>query len=456
MARLFDTLTRALAPREKALSSVDPGKGGWFRILEPWAGAWQGGVTVDFNSVLANHAVFACQTLIASDIAKLRVKLVSRGSDNVWQETTSAAYSPVLRKPNHYQTRIQFFESWLLSKLQTGNTVLLKQRDNRGVVVRLYALDWARVKPMIADNGDVFYELNTDNMAGIATLAGVNKRVLVPAREVIHDRFNCLFHPLVGVSPIFAAGLSATHGLSIQEQATKFFQNGARPGGILTAPDAIKDETAARLKKHWEENFSGANAGKVAVLGDGLKYEALTAKSNDSQLIEQLKWTAEQVCGVYHVPAFMVGVGQEPNYNNVQNLTLRYYSQCLQVLMESIEVCLDEGLGLGENIGTEFDLDGLLRMDSTAQMEVLKTAVGSGVMTPNEARNKLDLTPQEGGDVIYLQQQQFSLAALAKRDAKDDPFAKEAPAALPAPDPAESDKHLAAAIEKRWEAQIAA
>lgn len=393
--------------QQKALSTVTEGRG-WFRIFESFAGAWQTNVVVDYEVSQSNHAVFAVQTLIASDISKMRVKLTAKDSNGVWQETANPAYSPVLRRPNHYQNRIQFFESWVLSKLQRGNAVILKQRDNRNVVTGMYVLDWTRVRPMIADNGDVFYELQCDK------LAGIEQTVYAPARDVIHDRFNCLFHPLIGVSPIFAAGLAATHGLAIQKQATKFFENGARPGGLLIAPGRIDKENAQTLKEEWESKYTGDNAGKIAVLGDGLKYESLAANSDESQLIEQLKWTAEQICGVYHVPAFLAGVGAEPNYNNVQNLTLRYYSQCLQALIEAIELCLDEGLGMAETIGTEFDLEALLRMDTKAQMEVVTGK--KGIATLNEQRRDLGYGPQDGGDTIYLQQQDHSLAAIAARD----------------------------------------
>src|SRR5262249_1439729 len=154
---------------------------------------------VKLDSVLSFHADFACRTLIASDIAKLRIKLVEKGASSIWSETTNAAYSPVLRKPNHFQNRIQFFNSWVLSKLNRGNALILKQRDRRGVVVRLYVLDWTLVTPLIAEDGSVFYQINTDNLSGIPEAS-----ITVPAREVIHDRFNCFFHPLIGMSPIFA------------------------------------------------------------------------------------------------------------------------------------------------------------------------------------------------------------------------------------------------------------
>ena len=430
---IFGLTIAPTATLQKDLSPVQQNRGGWWpAIRESFSGAWQRNVTVDFNSVMSFHAVFACQTLIASDVAKQRVKLVAKDSNGIWAETTNAAYSPVLRKPNHFQNRIQFFENWVLSKLQRGNAYILKKRDGRQVVTGLYVLDPNLVTPLVADNGEVFYELRTD------TIAGLPERVVVPAREIIHDRFNCFFHPLVGLSPIYANGLSATQGLAIQNNSTLLHQNGARPSGILTAPGDISPETAQELKAYWEQGFSGNNAAKVAVLGDGLKYESMTMNAVDAQMIEQLKWTAEVVCSTYHVPPYKIGVGALPSYNNVQALNVEYYSQCLQVLIESIELCLDEGLATGESLGTEFDTDNLLRMDSVTQMQVLKDA--SGILKIDEMRAKLDRAPTEGGDTVYLQQQNYSLAALAKRDASEDPFKTAGPKPAAAPEPANDDE----------------
>lgn len=425
---LLAALVGAVVPMRKAanLSPVD-NRGGWFSVIrESFPGAWQRNVEVRFDSVMTNHAVFACITLAASDAAKMRVKLVERDANGVWSEVANSAYDPVLRKPNPYQTRIQFFETWFLSKLAHGNFYSLKGRDGRRVVTSLYPLDPRRVKPLVADDGSVFYQLNVDH------LSGVKEDVIVPAREIIHDRFNCLFHPLVGLSPIYASGLAATQGLNIQSSSANFFGNQSRPSGVLTAPAGISPDTAARLKEHWEDNYTGGNVGKVAVLGDGLKFDPLALTAEASQLVEQLKWSAEVVCSTFHVPPYKIGVGQMPTYNNVQSLNVEYYSQCLQRLIEDAELCLDEGLEIRSGMGTEFDLDGLLRMDTVTQMAALKEAVGAGIMAPNEARRKIDLKPVEGGDSPMIQEQNYSLAALAKRDAKADPWASDTPAAPPA------------------------
>jgi HK97 family phage portal protein len=400
---------------------------GWYRIMESFGGAWQRNVTVDREAVIAFHAVFACMTLIASDIAKLRVKLVAQDSDGIWSEVSNPAYSPVLRKPNGFQTRIQFWENWALSKLSRGNTYVLKQRDNRNVVTALYVLDPCRVRPLITPDGAVYYELKADNLAGLT-----EEELIVPASEIIHDRFNCLFHPLVGIPPIYANGLAATQGLSIQNNSANLFGNASRPGGLLIAPGRIDEANAKRLKEYWDTKFSGENSGKVAVLGDGMSYQGLSVTPEDAQIIEQLKWTAEVVCSTFHVPPYKIGVGALPSYNNVQSLNVEYFSQCLQVLIEAAEECLDEGLGIGgpwaSNLGTEFDTDNLLRMDSVTQMDVLEKSKGK--LTVNEQRKKLDAKPVEGGDTVYLQEQDHSLAWLAKRDAE--------PITQPAPEPAPS------------------
>lgn len=397
----------------KALGPVSDRRGWYSVIYESFAGAWQQNIEVDRDTVLAYHAVFSCITLIASDISKLKVKLVSE-SDGIWSAVPFGNYS-VLERPNNWQNRIQFFEHWINSKLTRGNTYILKERDNRGIVRSLYILAPDLVTVLVSDSGDVFYQLSQDN------LSGLEESVVVPASEIIHDRFNCLFHPLVGLSPIYACGLAAIQGIKIQENSALFFKNLSRPSGILTAPGAISDETATRMKESWEANYGGENMGKVAVLGDDLKYQALSVNAEQSQLIEQLKMSAEIVCATFHVPKYKV-IGDPPAYNNIEALEQGYYSQCLQNLIESIELCLDEGLEIPDSQGVQFDLDGLLRMDTATQVNTLGEGVIKALYTPNEARKKLNLKSVEGGDTPYLQQQNYSLEALSRRDQSDDPF----------------------------------
>jgi HK97 family phage portal protein len=412
----------------------------WITLYTGQPSDWfQKDIHINPDRILAQSTVFSCMTLIASDIAKCCLKLVEKDTDGIWIEVDVPAFSPVIRKPNNYQTTQQFIECWILSKLKSGNTIALVERDKRGVVTAQHVLDWRRVLPLVSDDGRVYYQLQTDVLAGIAETFPA-----VPASEIMHDRWNCLFHPLIGMSPLFASGLAAEQALRMQSSSAKFFENMMRPSGVLTAPKSISDEVANRLQKHWEDNFTGNNIGKVAVLGDDLKYMPMAQNAEDSQMVEQLKLTAEQVASTFHVPAYMVGAAAAPTVTNAQVLTVQYFGQCLQTLMKAFEDVQDDGMRLasvvGHTYGVYLELDDLFRMDELTLSTVLKEQMQSGIRKPDEARRRLNLGKVAGGDTPYLQQQNFSLAALAKRDSSADPFGtapKPAPAAPadPAADP---------------------
>jgi HK97 family phage portal protein len=431
--RISARLKAAVAPMgvttgSGALVPVRSSSGVLGLILESFSGAWQKNVVVDPDrNLLAFSAVYACVTLIGNDIGKLRPKLVVQEDTGVWSEVVSTSpFLPVLRKPNRYQNRIQFYTHWVVTKLLHGNAYVLKQRDRRGVVVALFVLDPRLVTPVVADDGSVYYQLNADK------LSEVRDPITVPASEIIHDRMPSLWHPLLGVSPIYACGSSATQGIRIQANSAAFFENMSRPSGMLTAPGHIPDDTAARLKQAFEDNFSGSKIGRLAVLGDALKYEAMAIPAVDAQLIEQLKWTIEDVARCFHVPLHMISGGVNPTFQNIGSLTQSYYSQTLQTLIESMELCLFEGLSLPDRYDVEFDLEALLRMDQSSRYDAYGKAIGAGWMEPNVARLRENMPPAKGGDTPYLQQQNWSLAQLDKRDINAQPGAA-APAAAPAP-----------------------
>lgn len=412
-------------------SSLSVSGGGWFPIVrESYPGAWQDNAPpVTAPLALSYFAVYACITQIVTDVGKLGLRLVAKDEHGIWQETTNPAYSPVLRKPNRYQTIVKFVEQWITSKLTWGNAYVLKQRDARGVVTALYVLDPSRVQPLIAPDGSVYYALKRDDLTGIG-----DDDVVVPAREMIHDRMACLFHPLVGVTPLYACGLAAQHGITIQTKSEQFFRGGSRPGGVLTAPGEISEDQASRIQTKWQNAYSGGNVGRVAVLSLGMKYDPLTVNAADAQLIEQFNWTAQQICSAFHMPPALLDLGAASNVNDLEALWQKYHSQCLQSLLVNFETSLDEGLELNPPYGTEFDIDDLIWMVTSTKTKAAAEAIGAGALSPNEARFKwFGLGPVAGGDSPMIQQQNFSLAALAERDANQ-PFAKPtaAPPAVPA------------------------
>lgn len=428
LKRLFGSSAPA---GEKALSNVPVSRGWWPLVREPFTGAWQRNQEERLDSLLQYPTLYACVSRIATDIGKLPFALKARNSNGIWESMENPAYSPVLRKPNHYQTGQQFREYWALSKLSQGNTYVLKERDNRGVVVGLYILDPCRVLPLVSDSGEVFYQLYTDNLNLLPEDDG---QLIVPASEIIHDRCICPFHPLIGLPPIAAAHWPALKNMRILRSSAEFFANNAQPSGILSAPGAISDGTADRLKDYWNENFTGSNAGKVAVVGDGLQFVSLASKSVDSQMVEQLRYSDEQICQPFGIPPFKVGLGTIPSGLGVDAINQLYYDDALQSHIQAMECLLTEGLN-ATPYKVDMDETVLMRMDAGKKADYHRTLIDGSIETINDARLDFNLPPLDGGDTVYMQQQDFPLDQV-RNNALPSPVAPDAPTE---PEPATAD-----------------
>ncbi len=412
---------------EKALTPVADWRGGWRVISEAFAGAWQRNEEIKVGDLTCYPTLYACLNRIAQDIGKLPFVLKKVDENGIWKPTTNPAYSPVLRKPNDYQTEQQFREAWLLSKMISGNTYVLKQRDERNVVVKEYILDPCRVIPMISENGAVFYQINYETANNLLPASYPAQQLVVPASEIIHDRLNCFHHQLIGVPPLCAAYWPAAKNMKILKSATEFFGNNSQPGGILTAPAGMSQTDADTLKAYWNENYTGTNAGKISVIGADMKFTPFAMKSADSQLVEQMRYSDEQICQPFGIPPFKIGIGSIPAGMKVDDINQLYYGDALQAHIEAMENLLDDGLKIERPLGVELDLWPLLRMDLGKQAEVETKLTGGGIKTPNEGRHAFGLEPLEGGDTVYMQQQDFPLDQVRKNKIVDAPAAPTAP-----------------------------
>lgn len=425
---MFERLRKIFASAHPPGLSAPRTNGAWVRVFDWRPGAWQADAEFDAGNTpdpLLHSATYACIRAIATDIAKLWPRLLIQVASGIWQDHKAAAYSPLLRKPNQFQVWAEFITQWLVSLLTVGNTYVLLWRDARGVVSRMNVLDPNKVAVYIGADGSVWYGVTRDPL-----LTPEKEAMLyVPATEIIHHKYMPLVHPLIGSTPLAVASLSAITARRQVNSNDKLYAGGLIPPGVIEVPEEMTQAQVTEASTRWAEFRA---QGKTAILDGGLKYTPLQPKSVDMQAIELLKWNAQDVCIAFGVPAWRAGVEPMPSLgSNPEVAELTYHSQTLQHLIEMIEQLLDVGLSLPSYLAVELDVAALKRMDSTSRYAVYKNAVSAGVMTPNEARKAENMPPVAGGDSCYLQQQNYSLEALAKRDAQDDPFGTSAPAQQP-------------------------
>jgi HK97 family phage portal protein len=402
------------------------GEGWWPVVREPYTGAWQNNESITAETALCNASVFGVVSGIAQDLSKIAPPLLLEQDKNgFWSETQNPAYSPVLRRPNRYQTDQQFLEQWALSRLLTGNVYVLKNYDERGVVNQLDILNPSRVTTLVAPDGSIYYELQADDLAGIGT---DTPPVVVPARDIIHDRYNCLYHRLQGVSPLYAAAAAISQASVIQSSSTNHFAQGGRVGGFLIAPTKLDPVSAERLEAKIAAKAKSGSS--IIVAENGMKFDPFSATAVNSQLIEQLGWTEEKICEVFRMPISILNSSKQPPYANAEASMLQYKSLCLEPHMTAITKTLGHGLNLPTYLKLEFDDTLLIWMDTQTRTQAAKDAIVSG-LSPNEVRDTYyGLGPVKGGELPYLQQQNWPVSTLASRPA-------ETPAALPAAVPDE-------------------
>lgn len=361
----------------------------------------------------AFSAVFACVSIISSDVARLPVTVWQTRPDNGRDPVTGSAVARVLRRPNPYQTRSDFMQYALACVLLEGNFYALVERDGTGAPMALHPLQPFTVEPRIAEDGAVYYRIKSDR------LAGVDSDFVAPARDVFHHRTQTLTHPLVGVSPITAAAVSAGTGLRILNQSDRFFANLSRPSGIVSTDKVLSKEALARVKSIWTAAQTGGRFGSVAFFDAGLKWQPLTMTASDAQLIEQLKFSVGDVARAYRVPTFLLGDLGGATYKNAETLMGVYYQQTLSWHCESLENRLDDFFALPPGQYVEFDLDQLLRAEYRERIEAKSRGVQQGIFTPNEARISEGLNPMPGGDSLFMQTQMMPLDAIGGEDQDD-------------------------------------
>src|SRR5262249_8741758 len=134
----------------------------------------------------------------------------------------------------------------------------------------------------------------------------------------------------------------------------------------------------------------------------------------DAQLIEQLRWTIEDVARVFQIPAFLIGDMTRMMARNSEALMRVYYASCLMIHFRALIERINRFQEMDPTKEyLDFDLDELFRTDFDIRVGAWKTAVQGGLATPNEGRaGAFDFNPVDGGDQVFMQQQMVPITML--------------------------------------------
>lgn len=369
---------------------------------------------------------------ISQDLAKVPLMHYRVLPDGRREVVTNKAPARIFRRPNHFQSRVDWMLYLTASLLSEGNGYCAAIRNDRGEVNELYPLPSRSIYPYLTPDGELVYSCGRSEWTDITMGAlDVDRYQWLPPRDVLHVRLQTPAHPLIGETMLVAAVDPAEAGARINQHNATFFRNMSRPSGVLRHPGTLDPKALERIKERWREITTSGRVGEVPVLQENMDWKPLTMTAVDAELARSYQMSERQIFQIFRIPPFMYGDIDRVTGLQAEPLIRFYVQTCLSYYVSYIETALTQFFRLPPDEYIEFDIEqSLLRGDLKERMEAYGKATQNGVFAPNEARLRENLPPVEHGDQPRVQQQLVPLAYGVQQQSVP------APAPAPAPEPA--------------------
>lgn len=398
MKNPFASIFRA---RDKPANSVSSAPSIFF-------GTGSSGKSVTPSSALQMSAVYACVRVISETVASLPLGVYEETETGSRKAVDHPLYHLLHDEPNPEMTSFTLRETMMSHLLLWGNSYCQIIRSGRNSILGLYPL---LPDQMVVDRdsrGQLTYTYTTSE----------GRTVRLDPTEVLHIP-GLGFDGVMGYSPIALEKNAIGLGLAAEEYGGKFFNNGARPSGVLKHPNTVKD--VKKLRENWEAVYGGsANAGRTAVLEEGMDYKPISMSNNEAQFLETRKFQVSEICRIFRVPPHMIGDLEHATFSNIEHENISFAVHTIRPWLVRIEQSMDRQLFPEMEKGrfhSQFNLDGLMRGDYKSRMEGYAIARQNGWMSSNDIRMLENLNPipeEEGGNAYLVNGNMISISAAQK------------------------------------------
>ena len=344
------------------------------------------GEKVNEMSALGISTVYSAISLIADSIALLPVKTLRYDG----QKTIFTEKPKFLEKPNVSLdlTMFSLLHQTITSMAMHGNAFILVDKDRQGRPIQLTPVHPEKVKVEM-QNSQKVYMLQT-------TKGSYDRKIT--SNNMLHFVWYAYPGQLVGVSPLRTNSNTYGLALAMERHIAQFYGQGGTPSSVLETDRDLTAEQANILKETWINNHNKNR--KPAVLTGGLKWKAISDAAGN-ELIAARDQIVHEIARVFRIPAHLLLSKDGSNvYSNIESNGLAFIRHTLLPWIRRIEDGLTTLLPGKQFV--KLDTDEYARGDQLSRVRAFQVAVSSGIMTPNEARAKMDLEPYEGGDKFYI------------------------------------------------------
>ena len=348
-------------------------------------GAAASGKNVTEETAIQISTVYACVRVLAETLASLPLDIYESDGKGGSRIAENHPLEYLLHDaPNEEMTSFIWREQMMTQILLRGNSYSQIVRNGKTAIMSIYPLLSSNMTVDRDDSGTLTYKYQ---------MADENTITLSPS-EVLHIP-GMGFDGIMGYSPI--ALMKTTLGLTLaaEEYGSKVFGNGATPAGVLTHPNRLKDPE--KLRNAWNAAYGGsANAGKIAILEEGMKFERISMPNSEAQFLETRKFQVSEICRIYRVPPHMVGDLEHATFSNIEHQSISFAVHTIRPWLVRIEQSMNKALFSENERGkyfVKFNMDGLMRGDYKSRMEGYAIARQNGWMSADDIRGLENLNP---------------------------------------------------------------
>ena len=354
------------------------------------------GKSVTAQTAIQLSTVYACVRVISETVASLPLGVYEATDDGNLKAGDHPLYHLLHDEPNAEMTSFVFREVMLAHLLLYGNSYSQIIRSGKNTVVGLY--------PLLPDHMDVDRDSKGNLTYTYTTSDG--KTVVIKPQDILHIP-GLGFDGIIGYSPIALEKNAIGLGIASEEYGSKFFSNGARPSGILTHPNTVKNPKAVR--ESWNSAYGGSsNSNRVAILEEGMTFTPLSIPNNEAQFLETRKFQVDEICRIFRVPPHLVGNLEHATFSNIEHQSIDFAVHTIRPWLVRIEQSMNRALFTDQEKGrfyVQFNIDGLMRGDYKSRMEGYAIARQNGWMSANDIRaleNQNPIPKDEGGDAYLV------------------------------------------------------
>jgi HK97 family phage portal protein len=375
-----------------------PISGGIQSYVSSWA--WTG-KTISPDNAMEAPTVYACVRLISQTLARMPWQVLRNSADGASNDVTHPVWSLLNAEANEDCTSFLFRESQISDCLLYGNSFAFINRNPAGTPIGL-----ERLRPdlmyMMRDAANQPYYQYWTGKADEKASEEIKQRKFRPY-DILHI-VGPSADTLLGECPIHRIRDLIGMELELQEFTSRFFANNCRPAGVLSMPGRLSAEGANRLREAFARVHSGAQgAGKVAILEEGLKYDAISTNAKDSDLDSMKKFCRQQIAAAFNVPSHRVGDNDGVSYSSSEQANAVFVQSTLAGWAARLEQEVNRKLlKRGDDVVTRISFDDMTRGQMGERFAAYAVAVTNGILSPNEIRAREGLPAVEGGESIRL------------------------------------------------------